>query len=136
MIKPLSRPISQHSSNALLLLDQLIREARIKKSMATTNLASRTRQQASQAMLIRDNDRTSQVRTCIAAASLFLLNQNEAISIVNHQVKIIEHAWQSICEEASLSEVDQMLLWRRQFLNPFAFLNAPVGVQAANTRTD
>lgn len=94
---------------------------------------SRTGQQASQAMLIRDNDRSSQVSTCIAAASLFLLNQNEAINIVNHQVKIIEHAWQGVCEEASLSEVDQMLFWRRQFLNPFAFLNAPAGVDATNT---
>ena len=79
-------------------------------------------------MLIRDNDRTSQVGTCIAAASLFLLNQHEAISIVNQQVKIIEHAWQGVCEEASLSEVDQTLFWRRQFLNPFVFLNAPSGV--------
>ena len=89
---------------------------------------SRTGQQASQAMLIRDNDRTSQVGTCIAAASLFLLNQNDAIGIVNQQVKIIEHAWQGVCEEASLSEVDQTLFWRRQFLNPFVFLNAPIGV--------
>ena len=89
---------------------------------------SRTGQQASQAMLIRDNDRTSQVGTCIAAASLFLLNQHEAISIVNQQIKIIEHAWQGVCEEASLSEVDQTLFWRRQFLNPFVFLNAPIGV--------
>lgn len=97
---------------------------------------SRTGQQASQAMLIRDNDRSSQVSTCIAAASLFLLNQNEAISIVNHQVKIIEHAWQGVCEEASLSEVDQMLFWRRQFLNPFTFLNAPAGVHATNTKID
>jgi serine/threonine-protein kinase HipA len=79
-------------------------------------------------MLIRGNDRTSQVGTCIAAASLFLLNQHEAISIVNQQVKIIEHAWQGVCEEASLSEVDQTLFWRRQFLNPFVFLNAPAGV--------
>ncbi len=89
---------------------------------------SRTGQQASQAMLIHDNDRTSQVGTCIAAASLFLLNQHEAIGIVNQQVKIIEHAWQGVCEEASLSEIDQTLFWRRQFLNPFVFLNAPISV--------
>ncbi len=84
-------------------------------------------------MLIRDTDRTSQVGTCIAAASLFLLNQTEAISIVNQQVKIIEHTWQGVCEEASLSEVDKTLFWRRQFLNPFAFLNAPVGVSTPIT---
>lgn len=94
---------------------------------------SRTGQQASQAMLIRDNDRTSQVATCINAASLFLLNQNEAINIVNHQVKIIENEWQAVCDEASLSKVDQTLFWRRQFLNPFAFLNAPVDVRVPMT---
>lgn len=89
---------------------------------------SRSGQQASQAMLIRGAERTSQVGTCIAAASVFLLNQKEAIHIVNHQVKVIEQKWQAICDEASLSEVDRALFWRRQFLNPFAFQNAPDGV--------
>jgi serine/threonine-protein kinase HipA len=89
---------------------------------------TRSGQQASQAMLIRGAERTSQVRACIAAASVFLLNQEEAIHIVNHQVKMIEQKWQAICDEAALSEVDQALFWRRQFLNPFAFLNAPNGV--------
>ena len=41
MVKPVSRPISQHSSNALQLLGQLVREARIKKSMTTSDLALR-----------------------------------------------------------------------------------------------
>ena len=89
---------------------------------------SRSGQQASQAMLICGAERTSQVGACIAAASVFLLNQEEAIHIVNHQVKMIEKKWQAICDEAALSEVDQALFWRRQFLNPFAFLNAPDGV--------
>ncbi len=89
---------------------------------------SRSGQQASQAMLIRGADRTSQVGTCIAAASVFLLNQEEAIHIVNHQVQVIEHEWQATCDEAALSEVDRALFWRRQFLNPFAFLDAPEGV--------
>jgi serine/threonine-protein kinase HipA len=30
---------------------------------------------------------------------------------------------------ASVSEVNRALLWRRQFLNPFAFLNAPEEVR-------
>lgn len=91
---------------------------------------SRSGQQASQAMLIRGAERASQVGACIAAASVFLLNQVEAIRIVNHQVKVIEQRWPAICDEAALSEVDQALFWRRQFLNPFAFLNAPDGVHA------
>lgn len=89
---------------------------------------SRSGQQASQAMLIRGAERSSQLGACIAVASVFLLNQKEAIYIVNHQVKVIEQKWQAICDEAALSEVDRALFWRRQFLNPFAFLDAPDGV--------
>jgi serine/threonine-protein kinase HipA len=85
---------------------------------------SRSGQQASQAMLIHGGDRSSHLSTCIAAASSFLLAREEAIAIINHQVNVIEHEWQAICDEASLSEVDRALFWRRQFLNPFAFLNA------------
>lgn len=90
---------------------------------------SRTGQQASQAMLIQGTDRSSQVATCVAAASVFLLGREEAIDIVNHQVGVIEREWQSTCNEAGLNAVDRTLFWRRQFLNPFAFINAPEGVR-------
>jgi serine/threonine-protein kinase HipA len=63
------------------------------------------------------------------AAPVFLLHRDEAIRIVNHQVQVIEEQWTAICEEAALSVVDRALFWRRQFLNPFAFLNAPEGVR-------
>ena len=86
-------------------------------------------QQASQAMLIHDGDRSSHLATCIASAPSFLLARQEAIAIINHQVNVIEHEWPAICDEASLSEVDRALFWRRQFLNPFAFLNAPQEVR-------
>ncbi|MDP2752176.1 MAG: HipA domain-containing protein [Rhodocyclaceae bacterium] len=86
---------------------------------------SRSGQQASPAMLIHGAKRSSQVTTCIAAASSFLLGREDAIAIVNHQVHVIEREWQATCDEANLSEVDRALLWRRQFLNPFAFLDAP-----------
>jgi len=94
---------------------------------------SRSGQQASQAMLIHGGDRSSHLSTCIAAASSFLLAREDAIAIINHQVNVIEHEWQAICDEASLSEVDRALFWRRQFLNPFAFLNAPEGVRVPLT---
>ncbi len=90
---------------------------------------SRSGQQASQAMLIHDGDRSSQLVTCISSATSFLLAREEAIAIINHQVNVIEHEWQAVCDEANLSEVDRALFWRRQFLNPFAFLNAPEGVR-------
>lgn len=41
MVKPVSRPCSQYSHDALELLGQLVREARLGKAMTTTDLASR-----------------------------------------------------------------------------------------------
>lgn len=86
---------------------------------------SRSGQQASQAMHIHGGDRSSHLATCVAAAPSFLLGRADAISIVNHQVSVIENEWPASCDEAKLSEVDQALFWRRQFLNPFAFHHAP-----------
>lgn len=86
---------------------------------------SRAGQEASQAMLILNGDRRSQVASCIAASHIFLLTREDAISIINHQVDVIEREWNTLCEEASLSLVDRNTFWRRQFLNPFAFYGAP-----------
>jgi transcriptional regulator with XRE-family HTH domain len=41
MVKPISRPYSQYSLNALELLGQLVREARLNKALTTTDLAAR-----------------------------------------------------------------------------------------------
>ena len=97
---------------------------------------SRAGQQASQAMLIRGRDRASQLASCIAAASVFLLGRADAIKIVNHQINVIEREWQSICDEANLSAVDRSLFWRRQFLNPFAFIDAPDGIKDIFLRSE
>ena len=41
MVKPVSRPLSQYSLDALALLGQLVREARLDKAMTTADLAAR-----------------------------------------------------------------------------------------------
>lgn len=89
---------------------------------------ARTGNEASQAMLIRQGDRRSQLAACIGAAPIFLLGEAEAIAIANHQVQMIERHWDEVCDEAKLSPVDRATMWRRQFLNPFAFYGAPAGV--------
>jgi serine/threonine-protein kinase HipA len=33
-----------------------------------------------------------------------------------------------VCHEAQLSQVDRNLLWRRQFLHPYAFVGAPEAI--------
>ena len=90
----------------------------------------RTGGEATQAMLIHGDNRMSQVSSCIEAAHHFLLSKENALEIYQTQRKMIEQHWQSVCDEASLSEVDRNLLWGRQFLNPFAL----GGLGAAESR--
>lgn len=76
--------------------------------------------EASQAMLIHGNDNLSHLKTCLDAAHHFLLSANEARTIFEKQKEVIVANWDSICDEARLSEVDRKLLWGRQFLNPYS----------------
>lgn len=85
----------------------------------------RTGGEATQAMLILGEDRSSQLAVCLEAAPVFLLSEAEAAQIAIQQIKIIKSRWDSISKEATLSVVDKNLFWRRQFLNPYAFTDAP-----------
>jgi serine/threonine-protein kinase HipA len=62
----------------------------------------------------------SQLKTCLETAHNFLLSGDEAREIFGHLTAVIEQHWETTCEEAELNEVDKKLLWRRQFLNPYA----------------
>jgi len=84
---------------------------------------SRTGRTASQAMLISDNQNSSQITTCLKAAPHFLLHEAEAVRIIEGQIRCIEENWSMVCDEADLSEIDRNLMWRNQVLNPFAFEN-------------
>ncbi|MGR9228322.1 type II toxin-antitoxin system HipA family toxin [Rhizobium leguminosarum] len=81
----------------------------------------RAGEEVSQAMLIVEQDRSSKIVTCLAAASHFHLSRTEAIEIVGHQLRTIGDNWRALCGEAALGEVDRALFWGRQFLNPYAF---------------
>lgn len=86
---------------------------------------SRAGGEASQAMIITGDDNLSKIAVCLKAAPSFLISNDEAIVLIKHQLAVIKAQWQTICDEAKLSEVDRQLMWRRQFLNPFAFEGAP-----------
>lgn len=81
----------------------------------------RTGHEATQAMLISGDGRLSKLASCLNAAPHFLLTQADAKDVFNKQREAIENHWEQVCDEASLSTVDRKLLWKRQFLNPFAF---------------
>ncbi|MGY3647902.1 hypothetical protein ACVWW2_003193 [Bradyrhizobium sp. LM4.3] len=78
-------------------------------------------------MFITGERRTSQITVCLQAAPLFLLGLDEATKLIAGQIKAIKRFWKEICDTAALSEVDRNFLWRRQFLNPFAFARCSGG---------
>jgi serine/threonine-protein kinase HipA len=89
--------------------------------------------EATQAMLIIGNERLSKIAVCLKAAPSFLLSGDDALALAEHQVKVMTDQWAAVCAEAKLTEVDRNLLWRRQFLNDFAFEGAPPTLVRAET---
>ena len=81
----------------------------------------RTGNAASQAMLISGTNNLRTLATCLRAAPQFLLSPEKAQAIIDRQIDTIRTHWESVCEEAQLSEADRNMLWNRQFLNPFIF---------------
>ncbi len=81
---------------------------------------SRVGNEASQAMRIHGTDNLSHLKTCIETAHNFLISKKEARAIFDHQKESIESNWDTVCDEARLSETDKKLFWRRQFLNPYS----------------
>jgi len=84
--------------------------------------------EATQSMLIIGNEKFAKIAVCLKAAQSFLLSDDEALALAEHQIKVMQERWTSICEEAKLTEVDRKFLWRRQFLNPYAFEGAPPAI--------
>lgn len=81
---------------------------------------NRSGNEATQAMLIVGDNKFSQLKTCLAVAHHFQLAEGDAVDIFDKLEATIRDNWNSVCEEAELSTVDKVLLWERQFLNPFS----------------
>ncbi len=90
---------------------------------------SRTGGEASQAMKILGSRNLSQLGLCLEASRKFQLPLDEAKAIINSQIEVIRGNWRKVCDEAGLSHVDREFFWGRQFLNPFAFEDAPADVR-------
>ena len=86
--------------------------------------------EASQAMLISGQDRRSRIATCLGAAAAFLLSQQDAEAILARQIAVIRDEWPAVRAQASLTEVEANILWRRQILNPYVFEGAPPALAA------
>lgn len=81
---------------------------------------NRTGNEATQAMLIKGEGRTSTLATCLAAAPDYHLKEAEAAALIERQITGIAAHWQEVCAEAELTPVDRKLFAGRQFLNSYA----------------
>ena len=75
--------------------------------------------EATQAMLIKGENRMSTLATCLSAAADFHLSEDEATALIERQIEAIANNWAALCREASLTPVDAKLFAGRQFLNPY-----------------
>ena len=89
---------------------------------------SRSGNVASQAMLIVGDNRTSTLATSLEAAPNFQLGEKAAKDIITRQIGTIRHAWDDICEEAELTEVERNLFGHRIFLNDYIFEGTAEGL--------
>ena len=96
----------------------------------------RSGQEATQAMLISGQNRMSRIASCLEAAHHFLVRDDEAIAIVETQLRCIGENWNAVCAEAALSKTDRNFFWGRQFLNPFAFTALKGKAAALQTLAD
>lgn len=93
---------------------------------------ARTGNVAGQAMLIVGQRNESQLRTCLDAANAYLLTREDALALIKQQVTVIRGAFDTVCDEAGLTQTDRELFRTRQFLNPYAFegVEAELGVSS------
>ena len=77
--------------------------------------------EATQAMAIIGQKRSSRLATCLDAAAMFLLPRTEAIAVIEGLVTKVGEHWGAVCSAADLGATDRTLLAGRAFLNPYAF---------------
>ena len=83
---------------------------------------ARSGEAAAQAMAYdQHGNRDARVGLLINASSLYLLDRNEALDIVEAQTAVVRDQWNEVCDAAQLSTVERSRLWGRQFMNPHVF---------------
>lgn len=75
--------------------------------------------EATQAMLIKGENRMSTLAACLSAAADFHLSKDEVVALIKDQIETIAQNWAALCDEAALTPVDAKLFAGRQFLNTY-----------------
>lgn len=79
----------------------------------------RTGNVATQAMLIKGEDRSSTLETCLSAAADYQLSEAEALAVIEGQIAAIAENWAETCDTANVTPADRALFAGRQFLNSY-----------------
>lgn len=75
-----------------------------------------------QAMAIgEDGWRWSQLAGCVSRSAAYHLTRTRAQEIVDEQVETIRENWDTVCDEAELTDGERNSMFENQFLNPYAF---------------
>jgi serine/threonine-protein kinase HipA len=69
-----------------------------------------------------DGNRDSRFEVCVDAAPSYGLSRQQARDVVERQIATIRDSWEDVADEMELTEDERNLLWRRQFLNEYAFV--------------
>ena len=77
--------------------------------------------EASQGMSISRDRRTSRLSIAVESCNCYLLHRDDALTIIGQQIAAIKENWNGVCDDCSMSDFERDYLWRRQFLNAFAF---------------
>lgn len=85
----------------------------------------RSGNEATQAMLIKGDNRMSTLSSCLDSASQFLLKENEAFDIIEAQINTIGDSFAAICDDGKVTLIDKAFFAGRQFLNPFCVQDLP-----------
>lgn len=79
----------------------------------------RTGNVATQAMLIKGQDRSSTMEACLNAAMDYQLTETQALTVIEDQIATIAENWAATCDAAKVTPTDKALFAGRQFLNGY-----------------
>lgn len=75
--------------------------------------------------IARDGRRASQLWLCREVAASFHLGSADADVIIDRVITTIHRDWTEVCDQVRLTNTERGTLWKREFLNPYAFYEQP-----------
>ena len=82
---------------------------------------NRTGGEAGHGMIIHNGSNKSTIKNCLLAAPTFHVSSEDAIEIIENQIKTINDEFENLCDETGLPPEGRRILWKRAILNDYIF---------------